>query len=1035
MLRRISATPCPVPASSDLTSRRDSIFDATTTTNIDFTTEFTRANHLTSVKPRRRQTNVRREVVIHEDEPPQGVHQKVEVNANSGGSLLARPAKRLRGRVSFAADAKEDVPDDAKFARMPLGRIVEMEPRIPTESIDAKIVQPPRRRISPVGQSISKWQQNDTTTNLTLDQMGQDDRTLAKPPRRGTLYIPPDDTTMPSMYMGIFSPVKGMEKVDEKEEETQVNITGIAVEMAKRRGRRSSLAAEPARRVGPSRPVLGKVEEQDSSSKMNASQDVDRAGAATGKENLPPGFHRRDRAYDAKCGQDVTPLSRSAANYVKPVQRRPAVFGASILRNATAHPEQRKPAWNSGAIMKVPEVGTCAYKPVFSPQDSHKKSKVPSPPPRVPSRFVLPRVHQDEQPAQHFPPLSESIDNPAMYEDSWLTHQEIAITQLLNNLFSCASPQETVDQDLLRLDLLSLYQSPKFVLLHKRLNGAMLYGALRIPENSLLHAKRLQNDLGFRRSFIDLWTRTYERVVLKTALDVVIGRQCPATLKGIRTFIEVFLIRNEDGCPDADCTDHIAWSYRRTILRSLMLIQLLDHAKNMANSILTTSLFLTISHYKTSIDVLQALIQLLSLSMGQRALSHLEYTLEHKQHPLEEFSYPVTNLAIDVRSGVRLTRLVELLLYPSASPQLARSSADDTLMTLNMPTGEILSALDIDSPTKRTRYPLSQHLKFPSESRTVKLFNVQLALTALQQVQSMRSIVQGISAEDIVDGFRERTVALLWGLTGKWGLAGLIDWKDVRSEISRFQRKRDDDGEFLDQEEMQDLAGSFSGYKTLLKAWARAVAVSRGLRVTNLTTSFADGRVFEAVVDEYQRHMPSKSASPNGKKSLQDRLASLGCSAQFSSLFAAPVSIPKSGSAQKNTLFPKYHLFDRDFVLAALAFLASRLLSTSKRARASIVVQRAWRAYQLRILAGRRSMLAMLARQCEEVVRAREGIVMLRCKAVIWRAWRGYRARMVKRGKVHGQGLGMKDRREENYDHDEETKLDASVPGDLWLDL
>lgn len=1024
MLRGTSATPCPVLAPHDLTSRHDSIFDATTTTNFDFTTEFARANLLTGVKPKRRQTLVRREVVIHEDGPPQDSHQQVEVRSNLGGSLLARPAKRLRGSVSFAADAKENVPSGSKPARMPLGSTAEKESSIQPRSIDARLVQPQRRRISTAGPSILKGEHNDTTMNLTLDRAVPDERTLAKPPRRGTIYIPPDDTTMPSMYMSIFSPVKEMEKVPVKEEETQINITGIAAEMAKRRGRRSSLAAEPARRVGPSRPVLATVEEKGSSLKMNVIQDVDRAGAATGKENLPPGFHQQDFAYDAKFSKDVKPALRSAGNYAKSIQRRQTVFGVSASTNSKAQPERRKPVWNSGAVKRATDVKVYGYKPLASPRESHKESNTPSPPPRVPSRFISPRVQQEEQIARQFPPLSEDIDNPAMYEDSWLTHQEIAITQLLNNLFSSASSQDPVDQELLRLDLLDLFQSSKFVLLHKRLNGAILYGALRVPDNMLLqHAKRLQNDLGVRRSFVDLWTRTYERVALKTALEVVVGRQCPTALKDIRTFIEVFLIRNEDGSPDADCTDHAAWSYRRTILRSLMVIQLLDHAKTMPNSILTTSLFLSTSQHKASVEILHALTQLLNPSMSQRALSHLEYTLGHKQHPLEEFSYPVTNLAIDLRSGVRLTRLAELLLYSSASSRLARSSLTDrTMLTLNLPTGETLSTLDIDFPTKSARYPLSQHLKFPSDSRAVKLFNVQLALTALQQVSSMRSIIQDISAEDIVDGFREKTVALLWGLAGKWGLAGLIGWKDVRSEISRLQRKRNDDSDLFDEDELDDLPGSFSGYKALLKAWAGAVAASRGVKVNNLTTSFADGRAFEAIVDEYERYLPSKNVSLKARKSLQDRLGALGCSTQFSSLFAPASSISNSAAT------PRYHLFDRDFVLAALAFLASRLLSASKRVRAGIVVQRAWRAWQGKIQARRQGIVRTLAGECAEVVRARERI--LGAKGVILRVWRGY----VGRKRREGKGVGTLN----DYDNDgndDETGLDASAPGDLWLDL
>jgi abnormal spindle-like microcephaly-associated protein len=344
-------------------------------------------------------------------------------------------------------------------------------------------------------------------------------------------------------------------------------------------------------------------------------------------------------------------------------------------------------------------------------------------------------------------------------------------------------------------------------------------------------------------------------------------------------------------------------------------------------------------------------------------------------------------------------------LYPSASCQLARESPEDTMMTLNMPSGENLSMLDLESPTKSTRYPLSQHLKFPCESQTVKVFNVQIALTALRQVKSMRTVVEGISAEDVVDGFREKTVAMLWGLTGKWGLGGLIDWKDVRSEISRLQRRKsDDNSDLLDEEELEDFSHTFTGYKTLLKTWAGAVASSKGLKVSNLTTSFADCKVFEAIVDEYETYLPSKSSSPTSKKtSLEERLAKLGCSTQFSSLFAP------------STTGNKYQLFSRDFTLAALAFLCSRLLSASKRARASIVVQRAWRCSQLRVEAHKQKMASMLASQCAEVVRTREKI--LDSKMKIMRAWRGYKATATMKvlDDVH-----------------EETNLGA---GDLWLNL
>ncbi len=51
--------------------------------------------------------------------------------------------------------------------------------------------------------------------------------------------------------------------------------------------------------------------------------------------------------------------------------------------------------------------------------------------------------------------------------------------------------------------------------------------------------------------------------------------------------------------------------------------------------------------------------------MGEgNLLRHLEllgYRLTYKQSPLAEYPYGVTNLAVDLRDGLRLVRLAELL--------------------------------------------------------------------------------------------------------------------------------------------------------------------------------------------------------------------------------------------------------------------------------------------------------------------------------------------------------------------------------------
>lgn len=245
--------------------------------------------------------------------------------------------------------------------------------------------------------------------------------------------------------------------------------------------------------------------------------------------------------------------------------------------------------------------------------------------------------------------------------------------------------------------------------------------------------------------------------------------------------------------------------------------------------------------------MLHELARLLLPSLGDiaRPLAHLNYTTSVVQHPLEEYDYAIDNLATDLRDGVRLVRVIELLLYSSDS-----------------------------SATSTSIWPLSQHLKYPAIGRAQKVYNVSLALHALQQVGANKG---GVTAADIVDGYRERSVGLLLEIMQKWGLGSLVEWDELRREIRRLDRKlgrKDATIEYVDrQEEFAE--------ERLLKQWAQRVAEMRGLRVENLTSSFADGAVFAAIVEEYERYFPRKSVQGEG---LEAKLASLGCNSYFGEL-------------------------------------------------------------------------------------------------------------------------------------------------------
>lgn len=972
MQRRLSTTPCPVAGPLHYRPRDSILSVEDTTTNLDYTTDF--GNSL-NAKPRRRLTGVRpsrpsiAHFTIHEDEEG---HLAPSVYAQQEGptavekkplSNLARPPQRLGRRVSFAATHDVEVRGFRASTNVAsMSQILENPPQKTVEGFDR--VRSTRDRGN-VEKAASR---------------------IRKPARRGTIYIPSEDTTMPSIYMGIFSPVQEVqEKVEPLHGAAAEDFTGIAGQMAKKKGPRKSLVTEPPKR-GPLQTFLQPLQEEPII--------IDTPGQQTGKENVPPSFlsdlkqNLEKDLFDLRPAKAKHRYSLSADN-----ARRKSLAGAKIAisgestsadGNKIFHPKavnmsnginpSRKPVWNSRVNTQPLKPAQGMKPPRVSISEPEAVCKVQRE--RVPTRFVVPRL-STEQFTCSYPLLGEDISNPEMYEENWLSHQEIAITQLVNKLFAASrNREESLDDTALRIRFLETYQEPPFGVLYKRLQASLLYGALSIPKEILgTEAVRLRKDIGARAAFLNLWLHTFELNALRVALEVVVGRKCKMSLESVKEFLYIFLIRNEDAQPESG-ESQLFWSYRRTFLRSLMVVRLIDQVKTQSHY-LPDCLFLSTSPHKSLSSFIQSLCRMLNPSVGDalRALAHIDYHVNYSQYPLEEYDYCISNLAVDLRDGICLTRLVELLLYPSACPRIPLDRDSDATTVVMMPTGEVLSLTQ--GPQD---WPLSQHLKFPCLGRATKLYNVQVALSALQGVSSVRPLVQGLCPEDIVDGFREKTVALLWGLVGKWGLGGLIDWNDVSSEISKLSRHFPSRYNWYGNDEDLDLAQTEDGFEThkaILKQWARAVAATRGLQVTNLTSSFADGKVFEALVDKYEPYVIDTSDQGRAEVPLHRRLLRLGCNNQFAQLFE-----PAAGSSLP------MRIFDRDFTLASLAFLCSRLLSASKRPRAATVIQRAWRRHWAKVERGRRLVRKQLAETCAQAVAEKDK--RLWAKNTIWQAWKEY---------------------------------------------
>lgn len=725
-----------------------------------------------------------------------------------------------------------------------------------------------------------------------------------KKPRRRTIYIPSDDTTVftihpglqPDMNMTETSCISLQAEAQDKETwgpriEPNAHIQGL---------KRKAFTAAPKR--APLQPTLKPLQE------IEGQQDA--SGVGPGKENIPPG---RSAASDAKTDQRLLKNAKRVSIFPQISENAPRPVAAPIIPELPVG-DRRKSILRAPSNRADMEISLSAQNPK-DPRESlmnrrnslyygsawkpAAQSGLIQHAASLPSELTAPAIsrHEPAQPRK-YTVIREDIDRPEMFEEAWLSDQESAIQQLVNDLFETAHERSSypdIDYAETRRQLLRLYQEPECLLLHRRLRASLLYGALSPSKGSISEASRLNCDLGLRQRFVDLWLRSYNLEILSASAEVVIGREAPLSSspqnsgpqkedsasyknrkRSLKSFLEVCLLRNQDSSE----ANSSAWCWRRTMLRSLMMIWLLDKAK--ITRLIPGNLFSSSSTFKSSHEVLVELCNLLSTSVGDisRSLLHLDYHIHHTQYLLSEYRYGIENLATDLRDGVRLTHLVELLLYaPSSLSHLHENT------TVSMPTGEVLTT----SIEEGQCWVLSQHLKVNCPAVTQKIYNVQIALSALQGIRGISHIVEDLRAEDIVNGHREKTVALLWCLVGRWGLDALIDFKELSTEIRRIKRRVQDaiEIESSDDEDGDDASlGKLEKQMQLLKSWARVIARSHSVKVCNFTTTFADGKVFGMIVDEYQKHMPESNVPKSGEHcyepaQLHEKLRCIGCSPSF----------------------------------------------------------------------------------------------------------------------------------------------------------
>uniref|UniRef100_A0A672IQM6 Calponin-homology (CH) domain-containing protein n=1 Tax=Salarias fasciatus TaxID=181472 RepID=A0A672IQM6_SALFA len=500
----------------------------------------------------------------------------------------------------------------------------------------------------------------------------------------------------------------------------------------------------------------------------------------------------------------------------------------------------------------------------------------------------------------------------------------------------------------LRRSACQIFMSEPMVKAIQRLEVEVEAGRLRVRVD-----RHLWKDIGERKKVLN-WLLSYNPLWLRIGLETIYGELIPlqsnSDTLGLATFILQRLLWNPDiaakfrhsSVSNLFKNGHEEALSRFTLKKLLLLVCFLDKAKESRLIEHNPCLFCQDAEFKTSKDLLLAFSRDFLSGEGilPRHLSYLGLPVSHSQKPLDEFNFAVKNLAVDLRCGVRLVRVMELFLQD---------------------------------------WSLSEKLRMPAISRLQKVHNVDIALQALKSkgVDLKDDHGSTIDARDIVDGHREKTLGLLWKILLAFHV--ILNEDELREEIcflkDTFRTKQRLVSLRADQRPEPGPAEETASFKhdsrkmVLLMDWVRAVCDFYKLKVDNFTVAFSDGRVLCYLIHHYHPGLlPAAAVSHSTTQTVecsQRGYLELDLSAsreswllEFDKLlkneknnfrtFNTAVAYLGGVPAMINPADMSNTIPNEKVVISYVSFLCSRLLDLRKESRAARVIQSAWRKYRLK---------------------------------------------------------------------------------------
>ncbi|XP_023943237.2 protein abnormal spindle [Bicyclus anynana] len=327
--------------------------------------------------------------------------------------------------------------------------------------------------------------------------------------------------------------------------------------------------------------------------------------------------------------------------------------------------------------------------------------------------------------------LDSNIEQKVDVAKAWIENRNKEVPLAPTKEQVCNAYHNSHRLESLRRSARTLLRSPEINQVYLKLQAQIEKKLIAIRNDKNLHL-----DVGLQKIIMEILL-SYNPLWLRIGLEVIYGLILPLKsnndFEGLTTFIIHRMFKNPNlknkhsktSAPNMLLPAYIEAIKKFTLKKFFILVFFLDQAKQKKLIPHDPCLFRRNALYKESKEIIINFTKELIAGIGDitKHLRPLGYVVSHKQSYLDEYIFAVKNIAVDIRDGVRLTKVMEIILM---------------------------------------RNGLLHQLRTPAENRLRKIHNVQVALNALKEANFV--IVGDISAADIADGHREKTLSLLWQL-------------------------------------------------------------------------------------------------------------------------------------------------------------------------------------------------------------------------------------------------------------------------------